>query len=78
MKKNFENPIKSIGNYEKETLGTSDSWSTSCLSHRPSKPAYYNVDGGILGACPSFLLSFAYTFKNMFLVECGWNHRIQR
>ena len=25
-------------------LGTSDVWSTSCLSHRPSKLAYYTVD----------------------------------
>ena len=25
-------------------LGTSDAWSTSRLSHRPSKPAYYIVD----------------------------------
>ena len=40
----FECP-KSIKNYEKEiVLGTSDTWSTSRLSHRPSAPAYYNVD----------------------------------
>ena len=31
--------------YEKKIiLGTSDAWSTSCLSHRPSKPAYHIVD----------------------------------
>ena len=38
--------IKSIRNYEKKKkiLGTSDAWSVSCLSHWPSKPAYYIVD----------------------------------
>ena len=41
--KSFECP-KSIRNYEKKILGTSDAWSTSRLSHRPSKPAYYIVD----------------------------------
>ena len=31
--------------YEKKIiLGTSDAWSTSCLSHRYSEPAYYIVD----------------------------------
>ena len=35
---------KSIINYEKKILGTSDTWSTSRLSHRPSEPAYYIVD----------------------------------
>ena len=45
--KSFECP-KSIRNYEKKILGTSDAWSTSCLSHRPSKPAYYIVDCRIL------------------------------
>ena len=39
----FERP-KSIRNYEKKILGTSDTWSTSRLSHRPSEPAYYIVD----------------------------------
>jgi len=29
---------------KKKILGTSDAWSTSCLSHRPSKPVYYIVD----------------------------------
>ena len=32
---------KSIRYYEKNMLETSDAWSTSCLSHRPSDPAYY-------------------------------------
>ena len=42
--KSFECP-KSIRNYEKKImLGTSDTWSTSRLSHRPSEPAYYIVD----------------------------------
>ena len=41
--KSFECP-KSIRNYQKKILGTSDAWSTSPLSHRPSKPAYYIVD----------------------------------
>jgi hypothetical protein len=36
-------------------LGTSDTWSTSLLSHRPSKPAYYTVDWRIY--C-------AFDFKN--------------
>ena len=31
--------------YEKKViLGTSDAWSTSCLSHQVSEPAYYIVD----------------------------------
>ena len=42
-RKSFECP-KSIRNYEKKILGTSDAWSTSRLSHRPSEPAYYIVD----------------------------------
>ena len=29
---------------KKKILGTSNAWSTSRLSHRPSKPAYYIVD----------------------------------
>ena len=29
---------------KKKILGTSDTWSTSRLSHRPSDPAYYIVD----------------------------------
>ena len=35
---------KSIRNYEKKILGTSDTWSTTCLCHRPSEPAYHIVD----------------------------------
>ena len=45
--KSFEYP-KSIRNYENKILGTLDAWSTSRLSHRPSKPAYYIVDCRIL------------------------------
>ena len=41
--KSFQCP-KSIRNYEKKILGTSDSWSPSRLSHRPSEPAYHIVD----------------------------------
>ena len=37
---------------KKIILGTSDTWLTSCLSHRPSKPAYYIVDERILGFNP--------------------------
>ena len=33
--------LNSIRNYEKIILGTSDCRSLSCLSHRPSDPAYY-------------------------------------
>ena len=33
---------------EKKILGTSDAWSTSCLSHQPSKPAYHIVVWRIL------------------------------
>ena len=40
---------KSIRNYEKTIFGTSDAWSTSCLSHRPSEPAYYIIDCQISG-----------------------------
>ena len=29
---------------KKIILGTSDAWSTSCLSHRPREPGYYIVD----------------------------------
>ena len=46
----FECP-KSIRNYERKRLGMSDTWSTSHLSHRPSKPAYYIVDCQILNVC---------------------------
>ena len=42
--KSFECPNKSIENYEKKMLGTSDARSTGHLSHRPSEPAYYIVD----------------------------------
>ena len=36
-------------NYEKKImLGTSDAWSMSRLSHRPSKPVYYIEDCWIL------------------------------
>ena len=38
--KSFECP-KSVGNYEKKILGTSDAWSISCLSHWPREPEYY-------------------------------------
>ena len=48
--KSFEFP-KSIRNYERKILGTSDAWSTSRLSHWPSKPAYYIVDCRILEKC---------------------------
>ena len=43
--KSFEYP-KSIRNYEQKILGTSDAWSMSRLSHRPSEPVYYTVDFG--------------------------------
>ena len=39
-----------VRNYEKKIiLGTSDTWSMSHLSQRPSKPAYYIKDCRILG-----------------------------
>ena len=41
--KNFE-CTKSIKKLWKKILGTSDTWSTIRLSHRPSKPVYYIVD----------------------------------
>ena len=34
---------KSVSNYEKKILGTSDAWLMIRLSHRPSKPADYIV-----------------------------------
>jgi hypothetical protein len=43
--KSFECPIR---NYKK-ILGTSDTWLTSHLSHRPSEPVYYMVDCQIFG-----------------------------
>ena len=51
--KSFECP-KSIRNYEKKILVMSDTWSTSCLSHRPIKPAHYNVDCQIYTALLRF------------------------
>ena len=41
--KSFECP-KSIRNYKKATLGTSDTWLTSHLSQETSVPTYYIVD----------------------------------
>jgi hypothetical protein len=44
--KSFEFAM-SIRNYEKEKYlehQTTDNWSTSHLSHRPSEPAYYILD----------------------------------
>ena len=46
--KSFECP-KSIKIIRKIILGTSDSWSTIRLSHRPSNPALYIVDWRIFG-----------------------------
>ena len=36
--------LKSIKNYEKIMLGTSDAWLTSHSSQQPSKPEYYILD----------------------------------
>ena len=33
-------------------LGTKDAWFMSCLSHRPSEPAYYIEDFRISVQCP--------------------------
>ena len=41
--KSFECPM-SIKSIKKIIHGTSDSWSTNFLSHRPSNPAYYIVN----------------------------------
>ena len=41
--KSLECP-KSIRNYEKIILGTSDAWSMSGLAHGPSNPVYYIED----------------------------------
>ena len=35
---------KSITNYEKQILGTSEAWLMSCFFHRPREPAYHIVD----------------------------------
>ena len=45
--KSFE-CTKSIKSIKKMILGTSNSWSTIRLSHRPSNPAWYIVDWRIL------------------------------
>ena len=37
-------------------LGTSDAWLTSCLFHRPSKPAYYIANCRILNLSPFWRL----------------------
>ena len=36
-------------NYEKKILETSDAWSMSCLSNRPSDPVYHIEDCRISG-----------------------------
>ena len=41
MKKLGFECLKSIRNYEKKMLGTSDAWSMSRSSQQPSDPAYY-------------------------------------
>ena len=56
--KGFECP-NSIRNYKKKILGTSDSWSTSRLSHRPSEPAYHIVDCRIFRPSGSFINDLA-------------------
>ena len=38
--------------WKKITLGTSDAWSTICLSHRPSYPEYYISNWRIFGGTP--------------------------
>ena len=38
--------------WKKIILGTSDTWSTIHLSHRPSEPVYYIVDWRIYGKSP--------------------------
>ena len=48
--KSFECP-KSIRNYKKIMLGTSDAWSTCRLSKWTSKLAYYIVDCRIFSVC---------------------------
>ena len=58
--KSFECP-KSIKNYEKKMLETSDAWSTSGLSHWPSKPAYYIVDCRILDTFSAVVYTTALT-----------------
>ena len=45
-------------------LGTSDSWLTSHLSHRPSKPAYHIVDWRILDL-PNIYLLLQYCFIHL-------------
>ena len=47
MKKKIERVFaKNFARFDEKKiiLGTSDAWSTSHLSNRPSKPAYYIVD----------------------------------
>ena len=51
--KSFDSP-KYIKNYEKKINGTSDVWSTSCLSHQPSIPAYHIADCRIFSDYPGF------------------------
>ena len=52
LNKNLKKVLSALRNYEKKImLGTSDSWSMSRSSHRPSEPAYYIVDCRILSAC---------------------------
>ena len=54
-------------NYEKKIiLGTSDAWSTSHLSQRTSKPAYYIVHCRILGIFFIPYMYYRYTKDNFF------------
>ena len=59
--KNFECP-KSIKSMKKIILGTSDSWSTIRLSHRPSNPAYYIEDCRISNVVTNLLLDFKKSY----------------
>ena len=62
--KSFECP-RSIRYYEKKILGTSDTWSTIRLSHRPRKPVYYIVDCRI----STGLSEITYNGLKSFLME---------
>ena len=64
--KSFECP-KSIRNYEKKILATSDTWSTSRLSHQPSEPAYYIVDCRIF-TCLLYRVGRVYEFFSFPLI----------
>ena len=58
---------------KKKILEKSDTWSTSSLSHQPSKPAYFIINCQITYFGPK-LLDFVYVCLYLMSVVCVKNH----